>query len=407
MSWKAYPFLNPSPVDLETAARFTSHENNLSTFLRDLDGKEALELTRSLEQWDIIVPDLQRTAHLAKPWPLKILVLGGIFEPHHNELCFFNCFERLRGKGYITWRTALYEYCTAGDLRQYDLVIFSRPRDPNCRVLMDACASGIPSIVMIDDNWMALGADNERYRPLFGPGQPQMETFLDCVRRADVTLVYNSVLAEDIAPFARRVVKLSPHVDSRFYEQEASGEKVPNGRMLAGFSGSERPETGAFRGLARFANNHSDVDVLFMGAQLPPELKSVDQTRLHWKPYQMNYPDYTRSITRLRPDILLAPLDDCRASASKAPNKFLEISVLGAAGIYSRVRPYTEYVKDEQTGLLVGSDEQSWADALERLYHDVRLRKSIASAAHQQVLEEYSVERVIPQLLSLFETAVS
>jgi len=411
VSWKSYPFLNSSPIQEDTAARYTSHENDLSTFLNDINETESEKLAENLGKWHgqggLRVPDVSRTAKLPKPWPIKILVLGGIFEPHHNELCFFTCFERLRGKGYLTWRSALYEYCTPEDLHQYDLVIFSRPRDPNCRALMDACAGRIPSIVMIDDNWMALGIDNERYRPVFGPGQPQMETFLDCVRRADVTLVYNPVLAEDVAPFARKVVELSPHVDARSYNDGGCNGTEVRPTLLAGFSGSQRPETGAFHALARFAENHSDVEVLFMGAPLPPELLAVDRNRVQWAPYQMNYPAYARKIARLRPDILLAPLDECRASASKAPNKFLEISVLCAAGIYSRVAPYTTYVQDERTGLLVGNGEQDWFEALERLYCDSQLRKSIAAAAHEHVLESYSVERVIPQLLHLFATVVS
>ena len=244
---------------------------------------------------------------------------------------------------------------------------------------MDACKGKIRTIVMIDDNWMALGTENPRYKSLFGPGQPPLETFLQCVRSADVTIVYNRFLAEDIGPFARRVVELSPYVDPDAYPR-ARGNTRRQG-LLAGYSGSSRPDTGAFRALAHFAERHADVEVLFLGGPLPEELSRIESQRIHQAPFQMSYEGYTQRIADLQPDILLAPLDNSRASASKAPNKFLEISILGAAGIYSRVPPYTDYVQEGQTGLLAGNDESEWIDALERLYSDRTLLRCVASAA--------------------------
>ncbi len=83
--------------------------------------------------------------------------------------------------------------------------------------------------------------------------------------------------------------------------------------------------------------------------------------------------------------------------------KFLEISALGAAGIYSRMEPYLSYVREGETGLFADNLEQSWSDALERLYCEPRLRSTIAARAHEEVRTRYSIEQAIPHLLRIFE----
>jgi glycosyltransferase involved in cell wall biosynthesis len=294
----------------------------------------------------------------------------------------------------------LYEQCHAQDLRHYNLVIFTRPRYPDCSALMDECKKqAIGTLVMIDDNWITIARERPRYQPLFGPGQPALETFLYCLRQADQTVVYNPILAEDIAPFARKVTQLAPYIDPSAFACEDPRNR---GTILAGYSGSPRPDTPAFQALAHFAERHSDVELLCLGPlQTPPELLSVDPSRICSAPFQVSYEGYAKRIGRLSPDILLAPLDDSRTSASKAPNKFLEISVVGAAGIYSRVAPYTRYVRDGETGLLVDNQEQCWTEALERLYCDRGLLAAIAAAARKEVLENYSLDQATPCLLRL------
>ena len=406
ISWQDYPFGNPAPIEADLAARYIN-AGDLRKLIHDLPGAAADDLLASCAQWArqtrLQPPDAPAPTQRGAAAPMRVLVLGGVYEPHHNELCFFRIFEKLRGQGYLTWRTLLYDQCRAEDLRQNNLVIFTRPRYPECAALMDICkAGGIGTIVMIDDNWPAAGREYERYRPLFGAGQPALETFLHCVRQADATLVYNRVLAEDMAPYAAKVVEIPPYIDPAAFA--CQGRPARPG-LLAGYSGSPRPETPAFQALAQFAARHADVELLFLGSQLPPELVSIERSRIHAAPFQVSYEGYARKIARWQPDILLAPLDDTRMAASKAPNKFLEIAMVGAAGIYSRVPPYTWYVRDGEAGLLVGNDEPGWSEALERLYGDRALLRSLAAAARREVRDRYTLAQAEPGLLRLLAEA--
>ena len=113
-------------------------------------------------------------------------------------------------------------------------------------------------------------------------------------------------------------------------------------------------------------------------------------------PY-VGYDDYAAAVGTLAPDILVAPLDASRTSMSKCPNKYLEYSIAGAAGVYSDTPPYSQTIVDGRTGLLVaGDDEASWSAAIARLVEDAPLRQSIAAAARRDVLERFETGVVAP-----------
>jgi glycosyltransferase involved in cell wall biosynthesis len=328
----------------------------------------------------------------------KITLLSGLHDAHQNQLFFYNFFQRTIGAGELTWRTVLYERCAPGDLAGCDLAIFSRPRFPEVPALLDACRErGIPVLVMIDDNWIAAGQEFSRFERLFTPGRPAFEVFLDSLRRADAVLVFNPVLEAEVRPWARRVVRLPPNVDlSLFAAPEAPREPG----FLAGFAGSPRFEASGFRGLARFLARHEDVRLLVMAHEMPEELRGVNPERLSFVPWRHDYAAYARDLAARRPDVLIAPLDASRFSASKIPIKLLESAAVGAAGVYSRVAPYTDSVVDGETGLLVQNREEAWEAALERLYADPELRRRIAGRALAEVRERFATERVMPAFLA-------
>ncbi|HSS79553.1 MAG TPA: glycosyltransferase [Thermoanaerobaculia bacterium] len=331
--------------------------------------------------------------------PLSVVLLSGPLDAHHNELFFHNFFQRSAGR--LAWRTLLYERCRPEDLAGCDLAIFSRPRFPEVPALLDWCgAAGIPALVMIDDNWLAAGREFPRFESLFTPGKPAFEVFLDSLRRADATLVFNPVLEEDVRPWARRVLRLEPNVDlSLFSAQQAPREPG----FLVGFAGSPRFEDSGFRGLARYLERRPGAKLLIMAHEVPEELRGIAAERLTFFPWQHDYATYARTLAAMRPDVLIAPLDASRFSASKIPIKLLESAAVGAAGIYSRVRPYTEIVTDGETGLLVANEEEAWTAALERLEADPNLRRRIAANAGRLVRERFATERVLPAFLAMLQ----
>ncbi|MFL6195941.1 MAG: glycosyltransferase family 4 protein, partial [Thermoanaerobaculia bacterium] len=325
---------------------------------------------------------------------LKVTLLSALHDAHQNELFFHTFFRRAAGE--VAWRTVLYERCGPADLAGRDLVIFSRPRFPEVPALLDLCAAtGVPALVMIDDNWIAAGQEFPRFEALFTPGKPAFETFLEALRRADATLVFNPVLEAEVRPYARRVLRLPASVDLSLF----AAEPIPKEGLLVGFAGSPRWEASGFRGLARFLERRGDARLLVMAHEMPEELRGVPPERAAFLPWRHDYAAYARALAGQRPDVLIAPLDASRFSASKIPIKFLESAAVGAAGIYSRVPPYTDFVRDGETGLLVENTEEAWEQALERLAGDAALRRGIAARALAEVRERYATEKVLPAFL--------
>ena len=329
----------------------------------------------------------------------KVTLLSGLHDAHQNQLFFYNFFQRSIDAGELTWRTVLYERCAPGDLAGCGLAVFSRPRFPEAPALLDACGEkGIPALVMIDDNWIAAGQEFPRFERLFTPGRPSFEVFLDSLRRADAVLVFNPVLEAEVRPWARRVLRLPPNVDLTLF---AAPEAPREPGFVVGFAGSPRFEASGFRGLARFLDRHPETRLLVMAHEVPEELRGVPAERLTFVPWRHDYAAYAQDLAARRPDVLIAPLDASRFSASKIPIKLLESAAVGAAGVYSRVPPYTDHVIDGETGLLVENREEAWEVALERLHADPELRRRIAERALAGVRERFATETVMPAFLAL------
>jgi glycosyltransferase involved in cell wall biosynthesis len=331
--------------------------------------------------------------------PLEITLVSALYDAHQNELFFHNFFRRAGGE--VAWRTVLYERCRPEDLAGRDLVVLSRPRFPEVPSLLDACAAnGVPTLVMIDDNWIAAGQEFPRFEKLFTPGRPAFETFLDALRRADATLVFTPVLEAEVQPYARRVFRIPASVDLSLFE----APPVRREGLLMGFAGSPRWEASGFRGLARFLERRPDVKLLIMAHEVPEELRGIASERTTFLPWRHDYAAYARALAAQRPDVLIAPLDESRFSSSKIPIKFLESAAVGAAGIYSRVPPYIDFVRHGETGLLVDNTEEAWRAALERLAGDAELRRGIAARAQAEVRERYATEVVLPAFLEVLRS---
>ncbi len=321
----------------------------------------------------------------------KIAITGGDWEYQHNRLHFFQYLDYLQGSGLGSYKVLLDREVTAADLAGNDLVILTRARCDRVRFIIDECtAMGIPTLYMIDDNWLSVAADYpDRYADQFSPGKPDYESFLFALRRATATLTYNPFLAEDIAPYAPRVLTLPMGVPLAEFE---SAPRPPPGKdFVVGFAGSLRHDDAAFAAMAAVARRRSDVRLLLLGTLSPEQERLFDGLKATRLP-QDTYDAYVRQIRRAGPDILVAPLGNTRTAQSKAPTKYLEITAAGAAGIYSAVPPYVWHVEHGRNGILVqdSNSEAEWTGAIERLLDRGELTR-IWQTARDDVGKKYDV----------------
>ncbi len=415
-SWHRLPFGVDTAVSAATylaVAMRVYADNTRKQPVRAIEFDEIEFETQRLSSispiWSSLEPSIQArlaNAISGRRHPLRIAVVGGVNEPAHNQLGFFNFFAQMRNWGAVNWRAVLDERATAEDLAGCDLVIFSRVRNANGVALMQACVSRrIRTLYMLDDNWFWLGRELAEYAPIFSPGAEPYENFLALVRQADVVLTCRDPLADDLRPHAKRVLIMPPNVDLSVFATRPSPPKLSR-RKKIGYVGSLRKNTVAFEALVGIVQSRHDVDVFVMSNSLPDEFAMLPPERVHFEPYQFNYAAYAATVVAAAPDVLVAPVGRTRFEASKCPNKYLEISAAGAVGVYSNAEPYTSYVRDGVTGLFADDSVESWTAAIVRLLDDSALHERISSAARAHVSAEFDTTAVLPHFTAVLLEAI-
>ena len=368
------------------------------SFLHDMPADDAGYLLRRAEAFGL---KSEAVEHLAahsspptasQPGPnYKIAITGGDWEYHHNRLYFFEYLDYLQGSGLGSYKVLLDRAVTDADLAGNDLVILTRTRCDHVRYIVDRCAAmDIPTIYMIDDNWLTFSADYPKvYASLFTPGKPDYENFLYGLRHATAALTYSPILAEDIAPYARRVMCLPMSVPLGEFESVPRPPRTDG--FVVGFAGSLRHDDAAFAAMAAVARQRSDVRVLLFG-DLSPEQARLFEGLSPIRLPPDTYDGYIRQIRQVGPDILVAPLGNTRTAQSKAPTKYLDITAAGAAGIYSAVPPYVWHIEHGRNGILVqdSHSEAEWKGAIESLL-DRRELTRIWQAAREDVGKNHDV----------------
>ncbi len=92
------------------------------------------------------------------------------------------------------------------------------------------------------------------------------------------------------------------------------------------------------------------------------------------------WPDYRRWLAGRRFDIAVYPLLDTAVNRARSVNKLIEHAIVGAAGLYSGCWPEARRVARRGAGLVLANRAEDWAEAIEALAADARLRRRLALA---------------------------
>lgn len=96
-------------------------------------------------------------------------------------------------------------------------------------------------------------------------------------------------------------------------------------------------------------------------------------------------------------DIGFAPLEDTPFNRGKYFVKYLEYSLAGTVGIYSRCEPYTCVIEDGKNGYLADSEEE-WIEKTLRLIDDAALRRKFLLGAKRQLGERFDRRKIYASL---------
>ena len=400
-----------SPALYDLAVRYAVYTNGIaakkrpysqwaSDFWNDLNDTD-----RDIyEQVTGFVPHAQQNTSPAKRY--KILIVGGYWEYHHNQICFFNYLERLYGQGFATYRPVLEHIMTSDMVEGNDLVIFTRCRSKRMLEAIELCEKlGIPTLYMIDDNWLTIAEDHPDQGGIFVPGNEQFDNFIDAIGSCTAVWLFSDLLKKDIMPYTRCVQQFTISVDPKTFEAEKKRERNDN-ELVVGFAGSLRWDDAAFRALARYARRHRNIKVLLAGnmsAEQEMLFRGLDTLRMPFESYKR----YAYNLAKIQPDLLLAQIPHTHTAQSKCYNKYVESAIVGAASVYSNCLPYTEIIKNGVNGYLVEDEsEEGWYSALQRILSNLNNLRLVQRNAYRDVLENFTVDNVLGRFANKIATII-
>jgi hypothetical protein len=223
-----------------------------------------------------------------------------------------------------------------------------------------------------------------------------MNWFLE---NSDVIIVSTQVLADEVKPRTSRPVVVLPNlIDLDIWQQPLPWSNNPLKIMWAGSPYHEFDIEGIVPALDQILRDYPNISVYFAG-DLP--LSMADFKRIRWQmlgemiphrryegrvvyiPFTM-IPHFPSTLMKIRPDISLAPIFPCKFNNAKAPNKYWEGSLAGAATVASNLSPY-------QGGYSVLVDRQTqWYENIKFLIDNSQRRLELADKSLNHVVRNHS-----------------
>lgn len=99
-------------------------------------------------------------------------------------------------------------------------------------------------------------------------------------------------------------------------------------------------------------------------------------------------------------DIGLAPLEISEFTKCKYFNKYLEYSMAGMMGIYTKTEPYTDVIVNGVNGLLVENDPDEWMSAICHAIDNSSLRAQIILNAQKDILNKFNPDILFEKFIT-------
>lgn len=103
---------------------------------------------------------------------------------------------------------------------------------------------------------------------------------------------------------------------------------------------------------------------------------------------------YRKRIQEGYYDIGVAPLEHNDFTQYKYFNKFIEYTIAGCVGIYSKVPPYTLVINDKENGFFAENTSESWYSALKLAIDNEKLRRECYKNAYNQILTNMNANSI-------------
>ena len=296
--------------------------------------------------------------------------------------------EVVRGN---TWSEGVLRTFSTEAVASAQLVViqrdFPRHEAAYAAVVAAARANRKPVLYELDDLLTEIPLDHPSHR-YYAEAQAPM---LAALAEADGVTTSTPALADYLRQFNPCVWVLPNYINETFWPLRplpVAGSQTP---VTIGYVGGHTHAAdldliGPV--LARLAQRYGDrVRLRFWGG--PPPTALADLANVEWIRLSIaDYRQYAEYMQQQHFDIALAPLRDNLFNRCKSPNKYLEYGALGLPGVFSRLEPYSQIVRDGANGLLAGAPDE-WEAALVDLIEHPQRRLQLAEQAQATVRAEW------------------
>ncbi len=141
----------------------------------------------------------------------------------------------------------------------------------------------------------------------------------------------------------------------------------------------------------------------FWGAPPPLELEAC--ASVEWIAKELpSYPQFSKEFSQQQCDIFIAPLVNSFFNQCKSSIKFLEYSIQGVPGVYSRIAPYEAVVQHGENGMLAFSLDE-WESSLAELIESQERRLAMGQKAQESALKYWRLSDHAHEWLEAYKTA--
>jgi glycosyltransferase involved in cell wall biosynthesis len=109
----------------------------------------------------------------------------------------------------------------------------------------------------------------------------------------------------------------------------------------------------------------------------------------------MAFEKYRQYMQDNKFDIGLAPINNDEFSNCKYYNKFIEYTLAGVMGIYTKCPPYSLIIEDRVNGILCENTVEDWLNAFKEAINNLEMRKFCVMNAQRLLRENFSKEKVL------------
>ena len=293
--------------------------------------------------------------------------------------------------------------CRASHIAWADTILAIRPFEGSAYGIVRAAKeAGKEIVVYLDDDLLHLPpVYSSRLRKFFTVAalERNCRYLTEILGFCDVLWGSSRFLLEKYRPLVRQGRCVRTDVAANLSRMRPVSPRGRDVRLLYAASGDHYAELNAYviPALNELADKFPNLRLTCVG--LRREALSDCRVPMEVVPWFSSYEEYYSFVLQQHFDIGVAPVRQEDFYRCKYFNKFIEYSILGMTGIYTKDEPYQAVVRDGVNGLLADNTAASWKEKIECALEDADEAQQMVARAQAYCLEHFSPGRQVEMLV--------